>query len=208
VTPTIETLKLTQLEEDPRNPNYMSEEQLELLSRGIQENGFLQPVLVRRRDDGTYVIIDGHHRALAAGRAGLAEVPCVVVHTNTQQAAIVQIAMNKVRGELNLGEVSKILNELHVEGYSTEMLSLSGFSSDELETLFASAQPEDAEDVLAGVRVTNNDDEDDPAPEKPFILELTFSNRADLDKAKRGLKKVLGKGHELSAALLHLLEQQ
>lgn len=44
----------------------------------IGELGILTALVVSEHGDGSYLIVDGHRRYLAAGRAGLESVPCVV----------------------------------------------------------------------------------------------------------------------------------
>ncbi len=55
----------------------MDEAKLDDLARSIQANGMIQPILVRRVDDG-YRIIAGERRWRAARKAGLTKVPVVV----------------------------------------------------------------------------------------------------------------------------------
>lgn len=205
-------LALSDLAEDPNNPNHMSAEQLDLLTRAVREQGFLQPVLVRPDSIGGYVLIDGHHRARAAQEVGMSKVPAIIVHVDESQASLLKIGMNKLRGELDLGEVATILTNLHDQGWDMASLALSGFNESELDSLFASAQPEDTEDILRG-SVQNNvksDGEDlDAAPDgKTYVLELVFASAKERNQARQKLRKVLGPGHELGEALLALLNQE
>ncbi len=55
----------------------MNDASLDDLARSIRANGIIQPILVRRVDDG-YRIIAGERRWRAARKAGLAKVPVVV----------------------------------------------------------------------------------------------------------------------------------
>ena len=50
-------------------------EEIEELSNSIEKDGLLQPILVRRMDDGTYQIIAGERRWQASKAAGLEKVP-------------------------------------------------------------------------------------------------------------------------------------
>lgn len=51
---------------------------LEELAESIREHGILTPLLVRRGENGQYVLIAGERRLRASGLAGLVEVPCWV----------------------------------------------------------------------------------------------------------------------------------
>jgi ParB family chromosome partitioning protein len=57
---------------------HMEDERLENLAQSIRSNGIIQPIVVRRLDDGRYQIIAGERRWRAAQRAGLEKVPVVV----------------------------------------------------------------------------------------------------------------------------------
>lgn len=205
----MQDLALSSLAEDPRNPNHMAVEQLDLLARAIREEGFLQPVLARPSGDGGFILIDGHHRAKAAQAAGLAKIPAVVVHVTAEQAAVMQIGMNKLRGELNLAEVASILNDLHQDGWAVADLALSGYNPEELEDLFKAASNTDDDDVLRG-SVQGTSDDAEPAPDTddaPAVLELVFANVKDRNRAKRALKKA-APGVELGDALLAILDRR
>ncbi|MDE2000262.1 MAG: ParB-like nuclease domain-containing protein [Burkholderiales bacterium] len=52
----------------------MSNKQLDKLTKNIRAEGIKEPLTVTSHDGKLY-ILDGHHRALAAPRAGVAEVP-------------------------------------------------------------------------------------------------------------------------------------
>ena len=57
---------------------HLDDERLQDLARSIQANGVIQPIVVRRTDDGRYHIIAGERRWRASQLAGLAKVPVVV----------------------------------------------------------------------------------------------------------------------------------
>ena len=57
---------------------HVDDERLQDLARSIQANGVIQPIVVRRTDDGRYHIIAGERRWRASQLAGLAKVPVVV----------------------------------------------------------------------------------------------------------------------------------
>lgn len=205
----IKNLPLAWLEADPANPNHMTPEQKEALVRAIKTHGFLQPCLVRRLDPERFMIIDGHHRAEAAQAAGLSEVPCVIVDTDAQAAAVLQIGMNKLRGELNLGEVAKVIADLDAQGWSVPDLTLTGFSEDEITTLLKAAQPATEEEVLEGASMGEDREEPEATdPGGPFELVIPFATKDELQRAKRGLRRAAGKGRELGEGLLSLLESQ
>jgi ParB family chromosome partitioning protein len=67
---------LTPNDYQPRT--HLDDERLQDLARSIQANGIIQPIVVRRSDDGRYHIIAGERRWRAAQAVGLHKVPVVV----------------------------------------------------------------------------------------------------------------------------------
>jgi ParB family chromosome partitioning protein len=87
---------------NPRNPRKLfSEAELEDLSASIRERGIIQPIVVRSRGNDVYEIIAGERRWRAAQRAGLHEVPIVVVEASDGEALELAIIENVQRSDLN-----------------------------------------------------------------------------------------------------------
>ena len=76
--PTLTEVAVADITPNPNQPRlHFDEESLAELAASIAQIGMLQPVLVRRVDDG-YQLIAGERRWRAARRAGLTSVPAVV----------------------------------------------------------------------------------------------------------------------------------
>jgi len=87
---------------NPRNPRKLfSEAELEDLSASIRERGIIQPIVVRSRGPDVYEIIAGERRWRAAQRAGLHEVPIVVIEASDGEALELAIIENVQRTDLN-----------------------------------------------------------------------------------------------------------
>jgi ParB family chromosome partitioning protein len=87
---------------NPRNPRKLfSEAELEDLSASIHERGIIQPIVVRSRGTDVYEIIAGERRWRAAQRAGLHEVPIVVIEASDGEALELAIIENVQRTDLN-----------------------------------------------------------------------------------------------------------
>lgn len=96
------------------NPNVVLEDNLALLTRSILLNGWTMPIVVTE----DFVIIDGFHRWLVAGREPLltllgGRVPVVIV-THLDPAANVYgtITHNRARGVHQLGPMKAIIKGL------------------------------------------------------------------------------------------------
>ncbi len=89
---------------NPLNPRKsFAEDDLAELADSIREKGVIQPILVRPRAGvpDTYEIIAGERRWRAAQRAGLHEVPVVVVEAADKEALELAIIENVQRTDLN-----------------------------------------------------------------------------------------------------------
>lgn len=77
-----------------------SEDELNELSQSILRQGIIQPILVRKDDQG-YEIVAGERRLRAAKRAGLSQVPVVVKEVSDMKLLEISIVENIQRQNLN-----------------------------------------------------------------------------------------------------------
>jgi len=77
------------------------EESLEELTNSIKSRGIIQPIVARPSSGNKYEIIAGERRWLAAQKAGLHEVPVVVVDVDDKKALEFGIVENVQRHDLN-----------------------------------------------------------------------------------------------------------
>jgi ParB family chromosome partitioning protein len=92
------------LKPNPRNPRRAyPEAELEELAQSLRERGMVQPIVVRKAKGAAeeYEIIAGERRWRAAQRAGLHEVPIVVLEVSDAQALELAIIENVQRSDLN-----------------------------------------------------------------------------------------------------------
>src|ERR1700683_2645330 len=92
------------LRPNPNNPRRTcSETDLDELAASLRERGIIQPIVVRqpRGAAGDYEIIAGERRWRAAQRAGLHEVPVVVIEATDAEALQLAIIENVQRADLN-----------------------------------------------------------------------------------------------------------
>lgn len=100
------------------------EEALEALSVSIKEKGVLQPLLVRRNNDGKYEIIAGERRFRAAKKAGLTEVPVIIKEMDDKEVLEVALVENLLRENLSAIEEAEGLQRLINEfSHTQEALS-------------------------------------------------------------------------------------
>ncbi|MCL5318654.1 MAG: ParB/RepB/Spo0J family partition protein [Thaumarchaeota archaeon] len=97
------SIPVSDLEVNPWNCNVMSEAQMRLLIETVKRSGpeKMQPVIVRPQQSGKMQIIDGEHRFLAAKEHGWEAVPAIIVDLDDEQAKVMCIKMNYLRGKLD-----------------------------------------------------------------------------------------------------------
>lgn len=92
-------------------------DKLEELSKSIEENGLLQPIILRPEGEG-YEIISGERRFRAVELLGLGEIPSIVVDVENRESAKLALIENIQREDLNLVEearaYSRILEEFDI----------------------------------------------------------------------------------------------
>ena len=104
--------------------NFFDEKKIEELSQSIKKNGLIQPIAVRKGKNSKYEIIAGERRWLAAQRAGLHDVPVVVLSLSDSQSLELAIIENIQREELNSIEEAKGYDRLIKEfNYDHDKLS-------------------------------------------------------------------------------------
>lgn len=91
---------------------HFEEEALTSLAASIRELGVLQPILVRRRDDGSFELIAGERRWRAAKRAGLQTVPAIVREASDVASLEQALVENLHREDLNALEEAAAYQQL------------------------------------------------------------------------------------------------
>ena len=71
-------------------------EEMESLAESIKAHGVVSPIIVRPLENTTdeYEIISGHRRVMASRKAGITEVPALIVSLDRDAAAIVLVDSN------------------------------------------------------------------------------------------------------------------
>ena len=109
----IEMLPLREIEPDPGQPRKtFDDETLAELSASIAEHGLLQPIAVRPKPSGGYLIVAGERRWRASRMAGLTEVPVIVKDVTDEQAMELALVENLQREDLDPVEEAAGIREL------------------------------------------------------------------------------------------------
>lgn len=98
-----------------------SGEAMDRLVKSVARYGMLQPLSVRRREDGRFELVSGTRRLYAAKRAGLKAVPCVVLDLSSPEGELFALTENLQRRDLDFLEEARQLHRLvHLHGFKQE----------------------------------------------------------------------------------------
>jgi ParB family chromosome partitioning protein len=110
-------LNINEIEPNRNQPRKVFDESaLEDLAKSIEQNGIIQPILVRPMSDGSYQLIAGERRWRAARMAGLHEVPVTIREMSDEEASVFALIENLQREDLNSVEEAEGLRSL-IETY-------------------------------------------------------------------------------------------
>ena len=117
-------LPIDALRPNPNQPRIeFDEASLRSLSDSIRRYGILQPLTVRRTDEG-YELIAGERRLRAAKIAGLREVPCLLARSSEEESALLALIENLQRRDLHyLEEAAAIARLIATYGLSQEQVA-------------------------------------------------------------------------------------
>lgn len=111
---------LDEIDPNPRQPREVFDETaLDELAASIKELGVLQPLLVREKPGG-YELIAGERRLRAARRAGLTEVPVMIVEADDRGSLERALVENIHRTDLNPIEEAAAYKQLIDDGGLTQ----------------------------------------------------------------------------------------
>lgn len=104
---TVAHVALDLIESNPFQPRTdFDEESLQELAASIKEQGVIQPVTIRKQDNGKFQLISGERRCKASRLAGLSEIPAYIRAANDQEMREMAIVENIQRENLNPIEIA------------------------------------------------------------------------------------------------------
>lgn len=117
-------IPIEKLNPNPKQPrqNFVKEP-LDELANSIREKGVIQPILVRKREDGEFEIIAGERRWRASQLAGLKEVPAVIKNSGDQEVLEIALIENIQRENLNPVEEAEAYEYL-IQKYNLTQVDL------------------------------------------------------------------------------------
>ena len=103
----INEIDLSLIHPNPNQPRHeFDAEALKELADSIKEIGIIQPITLRKLDDGTYEIIAGERRWRASQMAGLTSVPAYIRTADDENVMEMALIENIQRQDLNAVEIA------------------------------------------------------------------------------------------------------
>ena len=136
-------------------------EEMEALAESIKEHGIVSPVIVRPLENTTdeYEIISGHRRVMASRKAGISEVPALVLSLDLDAAAIVLVDSNLHREHILPSEKAFAykmkLDAMKHQGWRTDLTSPQVVAKSRTTEMVGADTGDSHEQVRRYIRLTN-----------------------------------------------------
>ena len=104
----VEIIDLSLIDDFPEHPFKVQEnEDLSKLKESIKDNGVLEPIIVRKKENNRYEIIAGHRRKFASELLGNNFIPCIVRNMTKEEAIVYMVDSNLHRTNILPSEKAK-----------------------------------------------------------------------------------------------------
>ena len=136
-------------------------EEMEALAESIKEHGIVSPVIVRPLENTTdeYEIISGHRRVMASRKAGIIEVPALIVSLDRDAAAIVLVDSNLHREHILPSEKAFAykmkLDAMKHQGWRSDLTSPQVVAKSRTTEMVGADTGDSHEQVRRYIRLTN-----------------------------------------------------
>ena len=136
------------------------DEEMNTLIESVQTQGILSPLIVRPIDNtDEYEVISGHRRLHAAVKAGITEIPALVVSLDRDAAAIVLVDSNLHREHILPSEKAFAykmkLEAMKHQGWRTDLTSTQVVSKSRTDEMVGVDNGDSREQVRRYIRLTN-----------------------------------------------------
>ncbi len=130
-------IPIEQLQGAPWNANQMDEGMMERLRESVRRYGLVENLVVRPLGPGRYEVLSGNQRLKLLRELGMPAAPCFVVAVDDANARLLAQALNRVRGEDDLGLKAELIREVLKAIPEAEVTALLPESASSLRSLAA-----------------------------------------------------------------------
>lgn len=165
----VQEIKVTELNAAPYNPRVTLEPGMlewEKIKHSIEEFGNVEPIVWNKR---TGNVVGGHQRLSVLKSMGYETVPCSVVDLDENEEKLLNLALNKIKGQWDYDKLEDILR-----GFDYEVATASGFSAEEIAVILANNEDllDDDEDYDGW----ENDEPEEQIVGGSYVVTLVFAN--------------------------------
>lgn len=97
----VEQIDINKITDFPNHPfKVINDDKMQDMVESVKKYGVILPVIVRKKDDGTYEMISGHRRKKACELAGIKQIRCIVKDLSDDEATILMVDSNIQREEI------------------------------------------------------------------------------------------------------------
>ena len=137
----------------------------EKLQRSIEEFGNVEPIVWNSR---TGNVVGGHQRLAVLKAMGYDAVPCSVVDLDDAEEKLLNVALNKIKGQWDYDKLEDILSE-----FENEMAIASGFSAEEVAIILSGSDEFIDDDCDYG---NWEEESEEPIIGGSYVVTLVFAN--------------------------------
>ena len=155
-------IDITKLHDFENHPyKVLDNEEMEQLTESIMQYGVIAPIVVRPKENTAdeYEIISGHRRVMASRKAGITEVPALVLSLDRDAAAIVLVDSNLHREHILPSEKAFAykmkLDAMKHQGWRSDLTSPQVVAKSRTTEMVGADTGDSHEQVLRYIRLTN-----------------------------------------------------
>lgn len=124
----VRVIPLKYVDDFPGHPfQVLEDEDMEKLTESIRDNGVINPIIVRKKEDERYEIISGHRRKHACEKLGIELIPTIVRDVTRDEAIIAMVDSNLQRENILPSEKAKAykmkMDAMKRQGARTDLTS-------------------------------------------------------------------------------------
>lgn len=193
------SLPVVSIKPNPNQPRKKFEnDQLDELCESIREFGIIQPLIVKKADKDSYLLIAGERRLRAAIKIGMKNVPAIIRDASVEEAALIAIIENVQRSDLSYIEEANAYKRLMNE-YSLTQTEIAKKVGKQQSTISNKLRllnlPEDIQLILAENKMSERHarallriDDDDL---RRKVLQRILQNNLNVTQSEKLIKDIL-----------------
>lgn len=163
----VKQIEVSKLKEAAYNPRVQLAEgdiEFEKLKKSIQEFGNVEPIVWNEQ---TGNVVGGHQRLAVLKSLGFKKVDCVVISTSEAEEKVLNLALNKIKGEWDYEKLKALLSD-----FDGDSVDLTGFGADEVALYLAD------DDGITENNLGDYEPEDEDVYSS-YVVTLKFETRED-----------------------------